>query len=69
MELVSEYIHCNIFRKMCETQPNSNQTNPEYKKPDIEMGYKQISIISKPPLKTILLEQKRIDIDILNYKV
>lgn len=72
MEVLSQYIHNNIFRKMCEpqiNQPNNNQTSVEYKNPDIEMGYKQqiISTTNKIPIKPKVFDPERIDI--LNYNV
>jgi hypothetical protein len=59
MESISEFIHYNIFRTMCDSQinqPNNSKNNNEikmddYKKPDIEMGYKQVSTMVTPPKK------------------
>jgi hypothetical protein len=59
MESISEFIHYNIFRNMCDSQinqtNNSNNNNEiktdDYKKPDIEMGYKQASTMVTPPKK------------------
>lgn len=82
MEIVSEYIHYNIFRKMCESEinrPNNNQINVQepnveiqHKKPDIEMGYKQTTIsINKQSAKTEVnpIKEKKLLLHPLHYQV
>lgn len=73
METISEYIHYNIFRKMCDpqiNQPNNCEVKVECnKKPDIEMGYKlqRISGSNKIQVKPTKFEKKTMDI--LNCEV
>lgn len=62
MSRISEYVHKNILRFMCESQINERNkydspiSTLRYKKPDIEMGFKLF------PIETINIPTKA------NYK-